>query len=541
MPVRKMRVLVIVGLLLLSCAAGYAQQGLKGEYFGNMTLSGQPVLTRTENVAFNWAGGAPGPGVAADSFSVRWTGSITPVETADYTFATRSDDGVRLFLDGDAIINNWGDHSATMNHSAPVRLEAGVPVGIRMEFYENGGDAVAELYWSSATIPEQIIPIDYLSPTLVLSVTARKPKPANGAVGVIAPLLEWTPAESAIFHDVYLATSPDLTQADLVAPRQYITLYYHVPGLTPGTTYYWRIDEIEKDGVTTHTGSVWSFTMQALTAYLPNPTDASVGASANPMLTWLPGADAVKHQVYFGDSLEAVTQGAAATDKGTRAVTDANYAPGALESMTTYYWRVDELLSDGTVKTGAVWSFTTCLPVDDFEDYTDDEGSRIYETWVDGWTNGTGSQVGYTNAPFAEYQAIHSGRVSMPFDYNNANAPFYSEVEREFATAQDWTFGGADTLVLYVRGRAGNGAVPLYFAVEDASKKVGVVAHPSTMVAATAKWTEWQIPLSDFAGVSLTRVKKIYLGLGDRANPAKGGAGLIFVDDIRVIKAPTAQ
>ena len=60
------------------------------------------------------------------------------------------------------------------------------------------------------------------------------------------------------------------------------------------------------------------------------------------------------------------------------------FAPGALDSLTTYYWRVDEILSDGTVKAGPIWSFTTALPVDDFESYTDDEGSRIFETWIDG-------------------------------------------------------------------------------------------------------------------------------------------------------------
>jgi hypothetical protein len=504
-----------------------------------MTLTGQPALTRTENVGFNWGGGAPGQPITADYFSVRWTGSITPPETGDYRFATRTDDGVRLWLGGDQIINNWSDHSATWNRTLPIHLEAGEPVGITLEFYENGGDAVMELYWSGPGINEQIIPASFLSPTPIANVQARKPNPANGALSVLAPLLEWTPGDGATFHDVYLGTSPDLTAADLVSPRQYFAIYYHVMGLTPGATYFWRVDEIEKDGVTLHPGKVWSFTMQATTAYHPSPADKAADASVVPMLTWLPGAAAVKHQIYFGNSLDAVQQGAAATDKGIRAGTEPNYAPGTLDRMSTYYWRVDEILLDGTVNAGPVWSFTTCLPVDDFESYTDDLDAKttIFDTWIDGLTNGlSGSVVGNAQAPFAEQQVVHGGLQSMPLDYNNVNSPFFSEAERQFASAQDWTVGGANTLILSIRGQIGNALDPLYVALEDASQKTAVVVHPNPAVAASGTWVQWRIPLSDFAGVNPARIKKISIGLGNKSNPTKGGAGRIYLDDIGVIK-----
>jgi hypothetical protein len=238
--------------------------------------------------------------------------------------------------------------------------------------------------------------------------------------------------------------------------------------------------------------------------------------------------------VYFGDSNEAVTQGAAAADKGE--FKDPNFAPGALESLATYYWRVDETPASGAVRPGAVWTFTTCLPVDDFEGYTDDEGSRIYETWVDGWTNGTGSTVGNTQAPFAEQTIVHSGKQAMPLDYNNVKTPFYSEAEQEFTPTQDWTAGGATTLILCIRGRSGNAQTQLYIAVEDASKKVGIVAYPDKAITSTAQWTQWKIPLSSITGVNLAKVKKLYIGLGDRATPAAGGAGRIFIDDILLTK-----
>ena len=188
--------------------------------------------------------------------------------------------------------------------------------------------------------------------------------------------------------------------------------------------------------------------------------------------------------------------------------------------------------------TGAVWSFTTAdfLVVDDFEGYTDDEGNRIYQTWIDGWTNNTGSFVGYPVAPFAEQKVVHGGSQSLPMEYNNLQAPWYSQAEREWTTPQNWTVHGVTTLVLYVRGSAANTPAPLYVAVEDRTGRVGIVAHSDSALATKAQWTEWRIPLSSFTGVNTTAVKKLYLGAGNRAKPTAGGAGRIYIDDIRVVK-----
>jgi hypothetical protein len=368
-------------------------------------------------------------------------------------------------------------------------------------------------------------------------VKAEKPIPADGTIGVAMPLLQWSKGDTGVLHSLYLGTSPSLTEADLKSARSPMTMYYHIPGFQPGTTYYWRVDEIEKDGVTVHTGDVWSFMTQDVTAYYPNPANKANTASTTPTLTWMAGTGAVKHHLYLGDNLDAVTQGAAATDKGVLA--DPTFAPAALESLTTYYWRVDEILTGDAVKTGPVWTFTTCLPVDDFESYTDDLAAKttIFDTWIDGLTNGlSGSTVGYAQAPFAEQTIVHGGKQSMPLDYNNVKSPFYSEAEQEFATAQNWTANGIDTLVLYVRGRPINDKATLYVVLTDASNKSGSVANADTAVVTATAWTEWKIPLAEFAGVNLAKVKKIAIGVGDKANPATGGTGRIFVDDIQLAK-----
>jgi hypothetical protein len=362
---------------------------------------------------------------------------------------------------------------------------------------------------------------------------AQKPSPADGAVGVNMPLLQWTEGDGALFHDVYVSTSPDLTAADVKGPRQPLTMFYYAQGLEPGATYYWRVDEIDAGGKVV-TGATWSFVTQALTAYYPTPVDKANDVPPNGTLTWMTPAGTTQHHLYLDDSLDAVTQGASGADKGS--LTEATFALTGLESLGTYYWRVDETVAGGDVRTGPVWSFSTTLPVEDFESYTDDEGNRVYEAWVDGWTNNTGSTVGYAQAPFVEQKIVHAGRQSMPLDYNNVAAPFYSEAKREFASTQDWTAGGADTLILYVRGRGGNSQSTLYVTLEDASKHAATVAHPDGAIVTVTQWTQWRIPLSDFAGVDLAKIKKLSLGVGDKANPKADGTGLIYIDNINLAK-----
>jgi hypothetical protein len=372
-------------------------------------------------------------------------------------------------------------------------------------------------------------------------VQAWEPQPADGAVGISIPLLQWKPGMTALLHNVYVGTSPDLGPADLVAENQPAAVYYYAAPLQPGTVYYWRVDEVEQDRTTVHTGNVWSFITQALTAYYPQPADGDGNVSTGVTLTWLAGKNALKHRVYFSDELEAVNQATAEANQGE--LTETTFQPADLLEATTYYWRIDEVLVDGTIQAGAVWSFSTFLTIEDFESYTDQAGEEIFSTWLDGYLDqSSGSVVGYEtaqNGTFGETGIVHGGSQSMPLEYNNVNLPFYSETERTFAPVQDWTVNDADTLVLYVRGRTSNQTVPLYVAVEDSSKKTGTIVHPDPLVVLSAQWLEWKIPFSQFtaAGINLARVQTVRIGLGDRQNPKAGGAGRIYLDDLRVIKS----
>jgi large repetitive protein len=127
--------------------ASTANGGLVGNYFNNLTLAGTPALVRTEAVNFDWGSGSPGAGIGVNNFSARWSGSVLAASSGSFRFRTRSDDGVRLWVNNVQVINNWTDHSPTNNTSGVINLVAGQRYEIRLEYYERGGGAVMQLLW----------------------------------------------------------------------------------------------------------------------------------------------------------------------------------------------------------------------------------------------------------------------------------------------------------------------------------------------------------------------------------------------------------
>ena len=144
-------------------ATGGTAQGLTATYFNNINFTGSTVARVDPTVDFVWGAGSPAPAIAADTFSVRWTGRIEAPVTGTYTFYTVSDDGIRLWVNGQRIISNWTDHGATENR-ATISLTAGQRYTIRIDFYENGGNATARLLWSHASIPKAVVPTARLFP-----------------------------------------------------------------------------------------------------------------------------------------------------------------------------------------------------------------------------------------------------------------------------------------------------------------------------------------------------------------------------------------
>ena len=178
--------------------------------------------------------------------------------------------------------------------------------------------------------------------------------------------LGWSPGDFAVSHDIYLGDNLEDVEngtADTFRGNQPLTTTFYIAGfagyaypdgLVPGTTYYWRIDEInEEDPNSPWKGDIWSFTIPPRTAYNPIPADGAEFVDPNMLFTWTVGFGAKMHTIYIGDDYDQVNNA-----EGGPTQVSATYDPESLESGKVYYWRVDE--SDGveTYK-GDIWNFTT--------------------------------------------------------------------------------------------------------------------------------------------------------------------------------------
>jgi RHS repeat-associated protein len=131
--------------------------GLKGEYYSNVNLTVLKATRTDRQVNFNWGSGAPFTAIGPNNYGVRWSGQAEALYNETYTFYTTSDDGVRLWVNGQKTIDNWAPHAATEN-SGIINLEAGKKYDVVMEYYQNSGPSVCALSWSSASQAKQIIP-----------------------------------------------------------------------------------------------------------------------------------------------------------------------------------------------------------------------------------------------------------------------------------------------------------------------------------------------------------------------------------------------
>ncbi len=239
--------------------------GLKGEYFGNTTLSGEPVLIRIDpGIDFNWGNTSPDPNIlTADNFSVRWRGEVEIAFSEPYRFYAVTEDGVKLWVDDKLAINRWDVFRLNEYRTDPIELKGGQRYIVEMWSYNDDAGATAQLLWASAHQPKGIIPAAAFS----LPVRAGSPKPANGDIDVSqTPVLRWTAGEYAAAHDVYFGIDADAVAgadpgtAGIYRARQPASDFSPAK-LDWNTTYYWRVDEInDVHPDSPWKGPLWSFT-----------------------------------------------------------------------------------------------------------------------------------------------------------------------------------------------------------------------------------------------------------------------------------------
>jgi hypothetical protein len=254
-----------------------------------------------------------------------------------------------IYLNGRAVVTGFSSPRAVV--SAPIQFG-----GMAYGYFEGMMDEVR--------IYNRV-----LSPAEVKKLAARSkawsPDPPDGAIYLDTWItLSWSPGDFAVSHNVYLGDDfSDVSDGagDTFRGNQALLHcvagfpgYAYPDGLVPGTTYYWRIDEVnDAEPNSPWKGDVWSFSIPPKNAYSPDPSDGAEFVELDAKLKWTAGFGAKLHYIVFGEDFDEVSNAAMGVPNGT-----ATYNPGPLNLAKTYYWRVDEFDGAATHK-GEVWSFTT--------------------------------------------------------------------------------------------------------------------------------------------------------------------------------------
>jgi|GEM_PF-6871070 len=454
-----------------------------------------------------------------------------------------------------------------LNHFTPETFNQAMDISTDLAEYSWVYTEIPD--WYLATVPEDyfnaLADVTQLPPEAPCAelwarlLRAKNPFPADAAQNVHPKVvLSWEAGIKAASHDVYLGTDAEAVadantneMLGVYIGRQDACEYAPAIFLQLGQSYYWRIDEV--NDVNIWQGEVWSFTVvdDDGKAGNPSPANGATNVPADTLLSWSAGLVAGSHDVYLGADINAVSDAntSSAEFKDNQALGNESYEPpGPLMLGQTCYWRIDEVNPGYADTKGDVWNFavSSCLPVEDMESYCTGSGCEnwIYDTWLDYEFNSTGSVIGLGITP----DPVHGASQSMWFYYNNDSLGAlynYSETERAFADPCDWAALGAKVFTLYFYGDPDNDAnatEQMYLGLQDSSGPDSYVelrygdSGRDMSDIRVAQWHEWNLALSDFAdaGLNLGAVKNIYIGFGDRANPAPGGSGMVYFDDIEL-------
>jgi len=292
---------------------------------------------------------------------------------------------------------------------------------------------------------------------------AYSPTPDKGTLHEDTWLsMSWLSGGNAASHDVYFGENFDDVSAgaeSVFQGNQASTFFVvgfpgfpYPDGLVPGTTYYWRVDEVnDTEPNSPWEGEVWSFSIPAKTAYFPDPANGAESVDLNVKLSWTGGFGAKLHYLYFGDNFDDVNNAAGGIPQGTL-----SYTPGPLTLGRTYYWRVDESDIFETYK-GDVWSFTTegaVQSVNPSNGAVDVTQTPIL-TWIPGF--GASHEV-YFGTDASSLELKGSGNLgSESYDPGQLewNTTYYWRIDEANSTNADspwtgpvWSFATASFLIV---------------------------------------------------------------------------------------------
>jgi hypothetical protein len=382
----------VVVLSMVSNASGQMGQGnILYEYWNDISGTAVSQLTNDPRYPDNpdegeWLQSFEGHVNWRDNYGIRARGYVYPPANGDYNFWISGDDECQLWLSTDddpanivriANVSGWSNplewDKFDDQKSKSVTLVAGKKYYIEALMKEGGGGDSLAVAWGGPIIGAGPVVIEgkYLSPFMTSFAdtmrVSREPIPADGTMlPDIWVSLIWSAGFTAASHNVYFSDNlADVEASAAEASRgnqtstNFVAGFPGFPypdGFVPGTTYYWRIDEVEADGTTIYEGNIWSFTVPPKTGYNPDPADGAGSVDPNVELNWEPGFGVILHHVYFGDNFAEVNNGTGGTYKGPAGFPE--YTPGTLELEKVYFWRVDEFDAINTYK-GDVWGFAT--------------------------------------------------------------------------------------------------------------------------------------------------------------------------------------
>ncbi len=609
--------------------------GIRGDYFVGTTPGGMPAMSRVDQeVNINLLGTeSPGGSIPGDAWSARWTADLDIPVADTYTFAVNCQDGTRLWIDGELIIDQWITPTVTSKYyTVPMAMTAGIH-SLRLEYFDSGGDAVEQLYWSTPTMAEMIIPAGPLQPPL----RARASYPSDGALDVPQePVLVWGAGDKAAKHDVYFGDDRDAVAnatpatADVYRGQQALDETTFDPGtLEWNKTYYWRVDEVND----AETGSpwksgVWAFTtadflvVDDMETYTDDEgsriyefwIDGYADESSGSTVGYMEAPFAEQSIVHSGRQSMPFAFDNSKTPYYSEAKREfspaQNWTINDVNTLTLFVRGYPSMSTVAVAETGGKINLTGAGAdiwgnSDEFtyayKTLTGDGSmtARVVSngtgtnTWAKGGVmirdslNGGSSHASMTitgsggNGASFQYRAATDGASANVDSGSVVAPPYWVKMERMGDTltgsiSSDGTFwvtinttiitmeapvyvglcvtshvAGADRTYQFdsittsgavsgawqgavINAPVHNSGQKLYLTVEDSAGKKATATHDTAVT--TGAWTEIKFPLSDFAGVSMTKVEKLIVGVGDPASPAADGTGSIFVDDIRVTK-----
>lgn len=256
---------IVVSTLPEETSQKVAGNGIKGEYYKEKDFTKLLIVRNDDTVNFNWSSSSPDPVIPQDKFAVRWTGMVKAKYTGTYTFYTFTDDGVRLIINGQLLIDGWGKKGEREN-TAQISLEAGKKYDIVMEYCQNKDLAKAMLYWSSAGQPKQIIPKAqlYRIPDVPENIAAVSTSTKN--------TFTWDAVTGAEWYEIEADGAVVNTGLD--------TAYIHT-GLLPNTGYTYRVRASNEAGI-----GEWSKLKTKYTAPDVPGNISATSTSTTISLTW---------------------------------------------------------------------------------------------------------------------------------------------------------------------------------------------------------------------------------------------------------------